>query len=118
MNSITRLVALIGLLLQLDVPPSWGQLVNPTVSDSNHNTAGGTSALPSLTIGMSNTAFGFEALLNNDIGNTNTATGHLGLGPMISSERYKQDILPMGASSEGVLQLQPVTFSTRRTHGG
>ena len=43
-----------------------------------------------------------------------TSTGQLGLGPMISSERYKQDILPMGASSEGVLQLRPVTFSYKQ----
>jgi hypothetical protein len=43
-----------------------------------------------------------------------TSTGQLGLGPMISSERYKQDILPMGASSESVLQLRPVTFSYKQ----
>jgi len=28
--------------------------------------------------------------------------------------RYKQDILPMGVSSESVLQLRPVTFSYKQ----
>jgi hypothetical protein len=37
------------------------------------------------------------------------ANGQLGIVP--SSARYKQDIAPMGTSSEGVLQLRPVTFS-------
>ena len=225
MNSSTRFIALVGLLLLLNVSPSWGQLVNPTVSDGNHNTAGGSSVLSNLTTGASNTAFGFEALFNNTFGNSNTATGadallsntsgsenvalgvgalfdnitgrrntavgrsalrhstgtknigigyqagttltagsnniyignqgvgdesqtirigtaqastfiagiadafiannragvfidtstgQLGLGPMISSERYKQDILPIGASSQGVLQLRPVMFSYKQ----
>ena len=29
MTSRTRFIALVGLLLLLDVSPSWGQLVNP-----------------------------------------------------------------------------------------
>ena len=199
--------------------------MNPTASDANHNTAGGSSVLSNLTTGASNTAFGFEALFNNTFGNSNTATGadallsntrgsenvalgvgalfdnitgrrnaavgrsalrhstdtknigigyqagttltagsnniyignqgagdesqtirigtaqastfiagivgalvsnnraevfvdastsQLGLGAMISSERYKQDILPIGASSQGVLQLRPVMFSYKQ----
>jgi hypothetical protein len=56
MNSRTRLVALVGLLLLLNVSPSWAQLVNPTVSDANHNTAGGSNVLSNLTTGASNTA--------------------------------------------------------------
>jgi len=39
-----------------------------------------------------------------------TVTGQLGLGGG-SSARHKQDIAPMGASSENVLQLRPVTFA-------
>jgi hypothetical protein len=37
------------------------------------------------------------------------ANGQLGIP--FSSARYKQDIVPMGASSEGVLRLRPVTFA-------
>ena len=75
MNSRTRLVGLVGLLLLLDVSPSWGQLVNPTVSDANHNTAGGSSPLSNLTTGVSNTAFGFEALLRSRTTRQVTFTG-------------------------------------------
>ena len=38
-----------------------------------------------------------------------TATGQLGIAT--SSARYKQDIAPMGTSSEKVLDLRPVTFA-------
>ena len=41
-----------------------------------------------------------------------TTTGQLGIAT--SSARYKQDIAPMGASSEGVLQLRPVTFAYKQ----
>jgi len=48
MNLIIRLVVLFaGLVLMLNVTPSWGQPTchlpgcNPTVSDANGNTAGG-----------------------------------------------------------------------------
>ena len=52
MNSLVRHVVLLaGLVLLLTITPSWGQPVcvapgcNPTVSDANNNTAGGTGAL-------------------------------------------------------------------------
>ena len=47
MNSIARLAATaVGLVLVLTTTPSWGQpVLNPTVSDANGNTAGGTNAL-------------------------------------------------------------------------
>jgi hypothetical protein len=52
---------------------------NPTVSDANNNTAGGTDALVSVdetgTGGLNNTAFGFDALAQNTTGDANTATG-------------------------------------------
>ncbi len=92
MNSITRLIPLVaGLVLLMHVTPSWGQLVcaspgcNPTLSDLNHNTAGGTAALHSAFVGplgvgaFANTAFGYDALFRNTIGIANTATGALGL---------------------------------------
>jgi hypothetical protein len=83
MNSIIRLVAVVGgLVLILNVTPSWGQiLVNPTVSDANLNTAGGTGALskvdetPGPVGGTANAAFGFDALFNHTTGHFNTASG-------------------------------------------
>jgi Chaperone of endosialidase len=52
---------------------------NPTVSDTNGNTAGGTGALQNVVggpdPGFSNTAFGFNALISNTTGNSNTALG-------------------------------------------
>src|SRR5262249_295452 len=38
----------------------------------------------------------------------NTATGQL--GTLVSSARYKSDILPMGTRSNGLLRLRPVIF--------
>src|SRR5262245_32505462 len=62
MNSIIRLVAVVaGLVLLLNVTPSWGQSWNPTASDAGRNTAGGTNALPEGTC-CDNTAFGYRAL--------------------------------------------------------
>ena len=85
MNSITRLVAVVaGLVLLLNVTPSWGQPVcaapgcNPTTSDANRNTAGGTGTLVNVhesTGGFSNTGFGKNALSLNTAGARNTASG-------------------------------------------
>jgi len=88
MNSIIRLVAVVaGLVLLQNVTPSWGGTTpscqppgcNPTVSDTNSNTAGGTGALqnvlPGPTGGLNNTAFGDTALLGNTTGDNNTASG-------------------------------------------
>jgi hypothetical protein len=88
MNSITRIVALaLGLALMLSITPSWGQTptchfpgCNPTVSDANSNTAGGSHALGNVDEtptfgGLANTAFGAGALLFNTTGRANTATG-------------------------------------------
>ena len=44
MNRIAGLV-IAGLVLMLGVTPSWGGPPNPTASDANGNTAGGTGAL-------------------------------------------------------------------------
>jgi len=86
MTNIGRFLTLVAnLLLLLTITPSWGQPVctapgcNPTTSDGNFNTAGGTVALPNVdetgTGGFSNTAFGFNALHNTSTGDSNTAIG-------------------------------------------
>ena len=87
MNSRARSFAMTtGLLLLLTITPSWGQPVcaapgcNPTTSDGNFNTAGGTNALVNVVTtgfpqGESNTAFGQFALAANTTGGANTATG-------------------------------------------
>ena len=63
-------------ILALSTNPGWGvtQTTNPTASDANYNTAGGTNALLNTT-GTSNTVFGDSALRNNTTGNNNTASG-------------------------------------------
>ena len=75
-----------ALVLLLTITPSWGQPTcaapgcNPTVTDGNENTAGGTNALVNVVTsgasqGFNNTAFGFDALEDNTSGGNNTATG-------------------------------------------
>ena len=61
MRRLSGLV-LVGFALVLTVTPSWGGPPNPTASDVNGNTAGGTDALTAVTNGGSNTAFGATAL--------------------------------------------------------
>jgi len=80
----------IGLTLMLNDPSSGGPPplpatcsfpgCNPTVSDANGNTAGGTGALVNvdetpITGGRSNTALGDHALTTNTTGESNTGTG-------------------------------------------
>jgi len=65
-----------GLIVALAITPTWGgPPPNPTDSDDNGNTAGGTAALQSLTDGIVNTAFGRSALFSNTTGNFNSAGG-------------------------------------------
>ena len=66
-------VLVVILLLALG-PPARGAEWNPTASDSNGNTAGGSGALVD-TAGEANTAFGYQALDSNTTGNLNTASG-------------------------------------------
>src|SRR5262245_31471676 len=51
---------------------------NPTVSDANQNTGGGTDALKAVS-GEKNTAFGFNTLFSITNGNLNTAIGDIAL---------------------------------------
>jgi Chaperone of endosialidase len=108
------------------------------------NTATGNGALRHNTTGGSNTALGFIAGSNVTtatnvicigtsganvdnscyIGNIFNQTSSSGipvlinssnkLGTTTSSKRFKEDIKPMGKSSEGLLALQPVTFRYKK----
>jgi hypothetical protein len=77
---MTLVVCLVGLMR---VMPSWGQPTcaspgcNPTTSDANKNTAGGSAAL-GLGGGSSNTGFG-SAALDLNTGSYNTGVGHYAL---------------------------------------
>src|SRR5262245_45973400 len=84
MSSASRPVALVAaLLFTLHGTPSWGGPPNPTASDANNNTAGGTGALLNVTSGTSggfyNTGFGTNALRNTTTGDGNTACGNYAL---------------------------------------
>ena len=63
-----------GVLL-LGSGQSWAGHPNPTPSDANQNTAGGSFALVNNTTGAANTAFGTAALGDNTTGFANTASG-------------------------------------------
>ena len=78
-----RSIAMVtGLVVLLTSTLSWGQTpvcaspgCNPTESDANFNTAGGTFALNAVTSGTDNTAFGRSALAVTSGGDDNTAVG-------------------------------------------
>jgi len=84
MKPFARLVPVVaGLIMVMNITPSWGQTpvcvapgCNPTTSDANLNTAGGSFTLSNLDEVRSgaNTAFGYSALRSNT-GSENTATG-------------------------------------------
>src|SRR5262249_29642190 len=69
-------LSIVGLVCWLAVSQSWGGPPNPTPSDANGNTAGGTNALVHTTTGSANTAFGFQALTTLTMGVHNTAVGN------------------------------------------
>ena len=78
MSRTIPLVALLAFFLQTTA--AWSAAPpNPTDSDANGNTAGGTDALDALTTGLSNTAFGYHGLVSNTGGSFNTAVGALAL---------------------------------------
>jgi hypothetical protein len=77
-----RLIPLVtGLVLLGHITPIWGGPPNPTMSDMNGNTAGGSLALQNVaqtpTGGSNNTAFGLDVLENTTTGDNNTAVGAL-----------------------------------------
>ena len=77
MRKMPRLVGgSTGLILLLWVGLSWGGPPNPTPSDAQGNTAGGTGALGVNTTGANNTASGSYTLYSNTTGDYNTASGN------------------------------------------
>ena len=74
MNRTACLVA-IGLVSIVNAAPTWGGPPNPTASDGQSNTAGGSGAVLNVTSGASNTGFGALALFNTTSGQFNTALG-------------------------------------------
>jgi len=106
MKSVARGLAGIAVLL-LTIAPSWGQLVNPVVSDDNFNTAGGSKALANIddtpnTGGLFNTAFGAFALSSNTTGSANTAVGE---GALSAAETANNNtgigIAALGSNTDG-----------------
>jgi hypothetical protein len=68
-------VGIAGLVLLLGIGLSWAGPPNPTPSDSNYNTAGGSFTLLN-NLGSYNTGFGYDVLgSNTGLGNTATAPG-------------------------------------------
>jgi len=74
MKANTISTALAGVLLTLAAAPAWPGSWNPTSSDSNNNTAGGSSALSGVT-GSNNTGFGYGSLYKTTSGYSNTGIG-------------------------------------------
>lgn len=76
MNRVLPQTMIVASLLLALGHAAHGGPPNPTESDSNGNTAGGTGALYSITpASQYNTASGTNALRNNTTGNSNTASG-------------------------------------------
>jgi hypothetical protein len=70
----SKLLFLAGIVTAFSAAPAVAGTYNPTASDNNWNTAGGTGALPQ-NQGTSNTAFGIYALQVVTNGSANTALG-------------------------------------------
>jgi len=116
MTSSIRFVALVaGLVVGMNVTPSWGQLINPTPSDQKLNTAGGTGALFNIDFdvnGRRNTAFGYGALFNNLAGVDNTAVGYQAsaastgaANTAIGSQALSENFFGVGNTASGAFAL-------------
>ena len=70
----SRTFGIAGLALLLGSGLAWAGPPNPTPSDGQLNTAGGSGALQNTT-GFSSTGFGYDALFSNGSGIDNTASG-------------------------------------------
>jgi hypothetical protein len=75
---------------------------NPTASDGNLNTAGGSGALAVVGAGYANTAFGAYALQFNAVGYSNTAIGSNSLAKNLGSANTAVGSEAMTSNSTGV----------------
>jgi hypothetical protein len=76
MNRTASLAMLFAtLIMLLSITPSSSGPPNPTDSDANLNTAGGTDALNAVTSGERNTAFGYQGLSYLTTADNSTAVG-------------------------------------------
>ena len=95
-TALTTAVAI--LVFVLSSTPSWGGPPNPTASDANGNTAGGTQALLNVDSsgfgGFQNTAFGSHALKATSTGDGNTAVGNISLRALVGQARDAQAKTP------------------------
>jgi len=96
MHRVARLVLMLGVGL------SWGQVPNPTMSDAQGNTAGGTGALGNVTTGIHNTAFGDAVLFANITGFANTASGFQALSGNSTGDN-KPPVCPSHSSASILL---------------
>src|SRR5262245_45287274 len=83
MKPFARFVPVVaGIVMLMTITPSWGQgqTYNPTASDNDGNTAGGSDTLLQVQTGSDNTAFGRAALSNTLNASNNTALGADALG--------------------------------------
>jgi len=78
MKPFVRFIPVVaGLVMLMTITPSWGQgqTYNPTASENDGNTAGGSDTLLQVQTGSDNTAFGRAALSNTLNASNNTALG-------------------------------------------
>src|SRR5262249_31637906 len=99
----------ISLIFMFGTATGWGQPSDPTSSDVQGNTVGGTDALLFDTTGTDNTAFGVNALKNNTVGNANTASG---------SNALRQNITGDDNTASGFNALQSNLYGHDNTASG
>jgi Chaperone of endosialidase len=113
-----RAVSLSIALAWFALSPAQAQLPSPTPDGGyypNLNTAEGTNALFSVTIGGGNTAIGFSALFSNTTGSNNTANGSQALGfNKTGSNNTATGAFAMFSGGENV---QPVTGGSNTATG-
>ena len=112
MKALARFVTLATAIALLSTgTPSWGGPPNPTGSDENANTAGGSNALQFVIApgacgtagGCANTAFGAGALQANTIGSNNTAVGFGTLFGSTGSDNSACGANALGSNTTGSL---------------
>ena len=103
-----------------------GYQAGVTLATGNNNiyigNAGNGDEFQTIRIGTAQTSAFMAGITTGGVGNNagtvmiDTNTGQLGL--LVSSARYKRDIAPMGAQSQKVFSLRPVTFAYKEDAAG